>query len=100
MSTVAAGPLASGTAVPVGTQGTDAAREVLVSMMGTIYGVAGEGDQQSQALGERLRAERDLRTGRPTYTPLIAVGLLVFYVFAMMCRSESAILAREAGGSP
>ncbi|MDQ6611511.1 MAG: hypothetical protein M3Y64_03680, partial [Gemmatimonadota bacterium] len=32
------------------------------------------------------------------YTPLIAVGLMVFYVFALMCMSTVAVTVREAGG--
>jgi ferrous iron transport protein B len=33
------------------------------------------------------------------YTPLIAIGLMVFYVFALMCTSTVAITARETGGA-
>jgi ferrous iron transport protein B len=72
-----------------------AAREVFVSTMGTIYGV---GDAGEAALPDRLRAERDPRTGRATYTPLVAVGLMVFYVYALMCMSTIAVTVRETGG--
>ncbi len=71
-----------------------AAREVFVSTMGTIYGV---GSEDETALRERLLAERG-RDGRPAYSPLIAVGLMVFYVFALMCISTVAVTVREAGG--
>lgn len=74
-----------------------AAREVFVSTMGTIYGV-GSDEENVQALGERLRAERDPVTGEPVYTTLVAMGLMVFYVFALMCMSTTAITVREAGG--
>jgi ferrous iron transport protein B len=74
-----------------------AAREVFVSTMGTIYGVGDAGDD-AVALGERLRAERNPVTGAPTYTTLVAVGLMVFYVFALMCISTVAVTVREAGG--
>ena len=74
-----------------------AAREVFVSTMGTIYGV-GEADETSSALRERLRGERDSRSGRLTYSPLVAVGLMVFYVYALMCMSTIAVTARETGG--
>jgi ferrous iron transport protein B len=72
-----------------------AAREVFVSTMGTIYSA---GDGGASALGRRLRVERNPRTGAPVYTPLIAVGLMVFYVFALMCTSTVAITTRETGG--
>ena len=71
-----------------------AAREVFVSTMGTIYGV---GSEDETALRERLLAERRA-DGAPAYTPLIAVGLMVFYVFALMCISTVAVTVREAGG--
>jgi ferrous iron transport protein B len=74
-----------------------AAREVFVSTMGTIYGV-GDADETSSALRETLRGERDARTGARTYTPLVAVGLMVFYVYALMCMSTIAVTLRETGG--
>jgi ferrous iron transport protein B len=73
-----------------------AAREVFVSTMGTIYGV-GAGDGTLEALPDRLRAERG-RDGRPVYTTLTAIGLMVFYVYALMCMSTVAVTVREAGG--
>ena len=83
----------------VGITASFAAREVFVSTMGTIYGV-GSADEGSPALRDRLRAERDPVTGRPVYTTLIAVTLMVFYVFALMCVSTMAITVRETGGGP
>jgi ferrous iron transport protein B len=74
-----------------------AAREVFVSTMGTIYGV-GDADQTSAALRDKLRTERDPTSGRPVYTPLVAIGLMVFYVYALMCMSTVAVTVREAGG--
>jgi ferrous iron transport protein B len=74
-----------------------AAREVFVSTMGTIYGV-GSGEEATAALGDRLRAERHPVTGEPVYTTLVAIGLMVFYVYALMCMSTTAITVREAGG--
>jgi ferrous iron transport protein B len=71
-----------------------AAREVFVSTMGTIYGVGAEDDA---ALSDRLQAQVDAN-GDPVYTPLIAVGLMVFYVYALMCISTVAVTVREAGG--
>ena len=72
------------------------AREVFVSTMATIHGVGSNDD--GKTLGARLRSARDEATGRPTYTPLIAVGLLVFYLFAPMCASTLTMTAKETGG--
>jgi ferrous iron transport protein B len=74
-----------------------AAREVFVSTMGTIYGV-GDPGSDAAALKEKLRAERDPATGRHVYTPLVAVALMVFYVYALMCMSTIAVTVRETGG--
>ena len=75
-----------------------AAREVFVSTMGTIYSSSGPPDGPPRQLAERLREVRDPTTGGYAYTPLIAVGLMVFYVFALMCTSTIAITIRETGG--
>ena len=74
-----------------------AAREVFVSTMGTIYGV-GEVDETSTALRQRLRSEINTETGQPRYSILVAIGLMVFYVYALMCISTVAVTVREAGG--
>lgn len=75
-----------------------AAREVFVSTMGTIYGVGSHATEETSALRDRLRSERDPRTGAPVYTPLVALGLMVFYVYALMCASTVAVVHRETGG--
>lgn len=90
-------PLGYDWKIGVGIVSSFAAREVFVSTMGTIYGV-GAADEGSAALRDRLRAERNPETGAPVYTPLVAVGLMVFYVFAMMCMSTTAVTVRETGG--
>ena len=74
-----------------------AAREVFVSTMSTIYGV-GDATDSDQALRGRLVEERNPVTGERVYTPLVAIGLMVFYVFALMCMSTIAVTVREAGG--
>ena len=74
-----------------------AAREVFVSTMGTIYGVSRDGTD-AHTLAQRLREERNPATGRLAYTPLIAVGLMAFYVFALMCTSTVTMTHRETGG--
>lgn len=90
-------PLGYDWKIGVGIVSSFAAREVFVATMGTIYGV-GSADETSADLRGRLRAERHERTGLPVYTPLVAVGLMVFYVYAMMCMSTLAVVVRETGG--
>ncbi|MGV3709856.1 MAG: ferrous iron transport protein B [Gemmatimonas sp.] len=90
-------PLGYDWKISVGIAASFAAREVFVSTMSTIYGV-GSADEEGVALTQRLREERAPDTGKLVYTPLVAVGLMVFYVFALMCMSTMAVTVREAGG--
>jgi ferrous iron transport protein B len=90
-------PLGYDWKIGVGIVSSFAAREVFVATMGTIYGV-GSADETTPALRDRLKGERNERTGLPVYTPLVAVGLMVFYVYAMMCMSTIAVVVRETGG--
>jgi len=70
-----------------------AAREVIVGAMATMYSV-GDADETSVALRDQLKADR-YPDGRPVFTPLVAVSLLVFFVFALQCMSTLAIARRE-----
>lgn len=71
-----------------------AAREVMVSTLATIYNVEGA-DENSVNLRETLRSERDPVTNKPTYTPLVAIALMVFFVLACQCMATVAIVKRE-----
>jgi ferrous iron transport protein B len=65
-----------------------AAREVIVSTLGTIYHVQDSGEH-SEGLQGALR--KDL-------TPAGGAALLVFFAFAMQCMSTVAVVRRETGG--
>src|SRR4029453_1341716 len=71
-----------------------AAREGLVSTLSIIYNVGKDEDAQSQTL---IAAVRDAKTddGRPAWTPLTALTLMVFFVLAMQCMSTVAVVRRE-----
>ncbi len=70
-----------------------AAREVIVSALATIYSVEEEGGEP-RLLRDALKADR-YPDGRPVYTPLVALSLMVFFVFALQCMSTLAIARRE-----
>lgn len=74
-----------------------AAREVFVGTMATIYSI-GSADDNQLRIRDRMAEEINPRTGQPVYNPATAWSLLVFYVFAMMCMSTSAVTKRETGG--
>jgi ferrous iron transport protein B len=71
-----------------------AAREVMVSTMATVYNL-GDADQTSVSLREKLRTASDPKTGERTYSPLMAVSLMVFFVLACQCMSTVAVVRRE-----
>lgn len=79
----------------IGIVASFAAREVFVSTMGVIYGIAGEVDEESISLKDALHAEKRPGTELPLYTPLVGLSLLIFYAFACQCMSTLAIVRRE-----
>ena len=81
-------PLGFDWRIGVGLVTSLAAREVIVGTLGTIYGVEDAADD-SITLQETLR--RDL-------TLPAAIGLLVFFAFALQCMSTVAVMRRETGG--
>jgi ferrous iron transport protein B len=81
-------PLGLDWRIGVGLVTSLAAREVIVGTLGTIYGVE-TADEDPEALQELLRRDLD---------PGAAVGLLVFFAFALQCMSTVAVMKRESGG--
>jgi ferrous iron transport protein B len=80
----------------IGIVASFAAREVFVSTMSVVYNVgeADDSDAGVASLAQVLQNEkRD--DGKPTYTPLVGVTLMVYYVFALQCVSTIAVVRRE-----
>jgi ferrous iron transport protein B len=90
-------PLGFDWKIGIGLFGAMAAREVFVSTMATVYSVA---DEEGAEEGLRARMKQDVspRTGRPVWTPLVAVSLMVYFVLAMQCISTIVVVRRETGG--
>jgi ferrous iron transport protein B len=81
-------PLGFNWKIGVGLLSAQAAREVMVSSLATIYHVESEGDDTTD-LQQAIKAD---------LTPLAAVSLMVFFAFAMQCMSTLAVARRETGG--
>jgi ferrous iron transport protein B len=64
-----------------------AARETIVSTLGTIYGM----DPESQGENLQKAMRQDLTRGG-------AIALLIFFAFALQCMSTVAVVRRETGG--
>jgi ferrous iron transport protein B len=80
-------PLGFDWRIGIGLVSSLAAREVIVGTLGTIYGLE-NADDQSIELRDSLA--RDLTFGS-------AIGLLVFFAFALQCTSTIAVVRRETG---
>jgi ferrous iron transport protein B len=75
-----------------------AAREVFVGTMSTIYSIGSVGDDETETIKNRMKAEVNPDTGGPRFTPAVGLSLLVFYTFAMQCMSTLAVVYRETKG--
>lgn len=87
-------PLGFDWRIGVGLIGSLAAREVFVSTMSIIFNMEGavEGSLQDSF---RKATWPD---GRPLFTPVVCIALMVYYVFAMQCLSTTVTVRRETNG--
>ena len=94
-------PLGYDWKIGIGLVSAFAAREVFVSSMGIVYSVGDVEEGKTGDLSAAMRADTysaGPRAGKPVWTPLVAVSLLVWFVLAMQCMSTFAIVRRETGG--
>ncbi|MDL2278931.1 ferrous iron transport protein B [Parabacteroides sp. OttesenSCG-928-G07] len=70
-----------------------AAKEVVVSTLSVLY--TGE-EEESQALPERLKQDRDAE-GNRVFTPLVALSLMLFVLIYFPCVATVTAIARESG---
>ena len=81
----------------VGLVAAFAAREVFVSTEGIVYATGGDTDAGTDNLQKAMQ-NAHYANGKPVWTPLVAVSLLIWFVLAMQCMSTVAIVRRETGG--
>ena len=81
--------------IGVGIIGAFAAREVFVSTLGVVFGIA-DADEGDKPLREELR-EAKHADGTPVMTPLSGVSLMIFFLLACQCMSTIAVVRRESG---
>lgn len=86
-------PLGFDWKIGIGLVTSFAAREVFVGTMSIIHNV-GESDDNTIPLRDALVNDK-WPDGRPVFTPLTCLSLMVFYVFAMQCLSTLAVVRRE-----
>ncbi len=87
-------PLGFDWKIGVGLITSFAAREVVISTLATLYNVEGD-DENVVSLSESMKNDINPKTGLPVYSTLVALSLMVFYVFAAQCMATFAIVRHE-----
>jgi ferrous iron transport protein B len=71
-------------------------RGPLAPALSTIYNLGNEEDEKSLQLREVMQAER-WPDGRPVYTPVVALSIMVFFALCCQCGATLATIKRETG---
>ncbi|EDY16108.1 ferrous iron transport protein B [Chthoniobacter flavus Ellin428] len=87
-------PLGYDWKIGIGLIGSFAAREVFVGTMSIVYSVESKDKEDIAPLRDTMTNEKR-NDGSPMFTPLVCIGLMVFYVLAMQCISTVAVVRRE-----
>lgn len=87
-------PLGFDWKIGIGLLTSFAAREVMVGTLNTIYSIQAEDDNMS-TLKEKMISDINPNTGRPVFSTLTALSLMIFFALAMQCMSTLAICKRE-----
>lgn len=85
--------------ITVGVLASFPAREVIISTLGTIYGIGTDVDEESGDL--RAALARDLwtegrRSGEPVFTVPVALAIMVFFALCLQCGATVAVMAKES----
>src|SRR5262249_29428272 len=87
-------PLGFDWKIGIGLIGAFAAREGCVTTMGVVYGAGDKADEESATLRAKIKAE-SRADGKPVYTPLVGISLMIFFALACQCMSTLAAVRRE-----
>ena len=71
-----------------------AAREVVVSTLATLYNVENS-DENFIGVSDALKNDINPHSGLPRYTALVAISIMVFFVYAAQCMATFAIVRTE-----
>ncbi len=82
--------------VNVGVLSSFAAREVVVSTLGVVYGVGEEAAEDATTFRQVLAAQKR-PDGSPVFDLPTSLALLVFFVLAMQCLPTQVVARRETG---
>jgi len=85
-------PLGFDWKIGIGLISSIAAREVIISTLSTLYNVNNE--QGSTSLLTAMKKDQ-YPDGRPVFTPLVALSLMIFFAYAAQCMATFAIVKKE-----
>jgi len=89
-------PLGFNWKISIGLLCAQAAREVFASTLSVVYSVEGKTEETAKPLREVLLTDR-WPDGRPVFTPLVCVTIMVFFALSLQCVSTIAVTRRETG---
>jgi ferrous iron transport protein B len=87
-------PLGFDWKIGVGLITSFAAREVIISTFSVLYNIEAGAEEEVVSLSVALKNDQ-YPDGSKVFTPLVAMSLLVFFVYAAQCMSTFAIIKRE-----
>ena len=87
-------PLGFDWKIGVGLITSFAAREVVISTLATLYNVEDDGGSMV-SLSESMKNDINPKTGLPVFSALVALSLMVFFVYAAQCMATFAIVRHE-----
>lgn len=85
--------------ITVGVLASFPAREVIISTLGTIYGVGQSVDEKSGDLRAALVAAKwtdGPRAGQSVFTLPVALAIMVFFALCLQCGATIAVMAKES----
>ncbi len=80
--------------ITVGVLASFPAREVIISTLGILYSLGGEVDEESSELVQSM-SKATWEDGRAVFSPLIAIGVMVFFALCMQCGATVAVIGSE-----
>jgi ferrous iron transport protein B len=87
-------PLGMDWKIGIGLVAAQAAREVFCGTLAVVYNVERKKGGAPDTLAETLRRQKH-PDGRPVFTPLTCLSILIFFVLSMQCVSTLAVVRRE-----
>ena len=72
------------------------AKEIVVSTIGVLYAGESDLDENNPSLRKRLTAP-DSETGKPDFTPLVALSFMAFVLLYFPCLASVAAIVKETG---